>query len=84
MIIFMDRDAIENTVMVVMSAVLKTTFRNNSEVNRKNTPSWDSLKHMEIFFALEDELGVEFSDDELASLDSVIKIVKSVEDKYAS
>ncbi|NND00943.1 MAG: acyl carrier protein [Gammaproteobacteria bacterium] len=80
----MNSEQIESIVRSVLSIVLQTSFTAGSAVTRDNTPSWDSLKHMEIFFALEDELGVEFTEAELATLDSVAKIVESVEKKHAS
>ena len=75
---------IEKTVLAVLSIVLKQPYDFGDDVSRQNTPNWDSLKHIEILFALEDELGVEFSEDELASLDSVQRIVKVVEQKNAT
>ena len=41
-------------------------------------PAWDSLKHIEIMFALEDRCDVRFSQDELASLDRLSAIVERV------
>ena len=38
---------------------------------RANTPQWDSLKHIEVVFAIEDELQLQFDEEHLASLDSV-------------
>jgi acyl carrier protein len=77
----MDRITIEKTVLTVLEAVLKQPFKLGLDINRQNTPSWDSLKHIEIIFALEDELGVNFLEDELADLDSVEKIVASIHKK---
>lgn len=69
----MDRPQVEATVLAVLAAVLKCKVDLNS--SRQNTPHWDSLKHIEIIFAIEDELGVEFSEDEMSTLDSLGKIV---------
>lgn len=80
----MDRNQIEQTVLVVLATVLKRPFHNGADITRQNTPSWDSLKHIEIMFALEDELGTEFSEEELAKLDSVTKIVDAVLAKHAA
>ncbi len=69
----MDRQQIEAVVMAVLATVLKCEI--GLDVSRKNTPQWDSLKHIEVIFAVEDELGFQFSEEELASLNSVTKIV---------
>lgn len=80
----MERVQIEQTVLTVLTAILKQPFRAGADITRQNTPSWDSLKHIEIMFALEDELGTEFSEDELATLDSVVKIVDALLNKHAA
>ncbi len=80
----MDRIGIEQTVVIVLKTILKHSVGEGAEVTRQNTVSWDSLKHIEIMFALEDELGVEFSEEELVALDSVTKIVDAVLAKHAA
>jgi acyl carrier protein len=49
------------------------------EVNERSSPetiaSWDSLKHMNLIVALEEEFGVSFTDEEIMSLLSVDLIV---------
>jgi acyl carrier protein len=79
----MDRQQVEHTVRTVLTVVLKEPL-NSTEVTRQNTASWDSLKHIEIMFALEDELKTQFSEEELAALDSVKKIVDAVLSKHAA
>lgn len=70
----MDRDEIEAVILAVLAAVLKCEVDLNS--SRHNTPQWDSLKHIEVIFAVEDELDLEFSEEEMAALDSVSRIVE--------
>jgi acyl carrier protein len=69
----MDRQQIEHLVLAVLAAVLKCEA--DVGTSRQNTPQWDSLKHIEIIFAVEDELDIEFSEKEMADLDSVAKII---------
>jgi acyl carrier protein len=69
----MDRQQVEAVVLTVLAAVLKCEVDLNS--SRHNVPRWDSLKQIEIIFAIEDELNLEFSEEEMANLDSVAKIV---------
>ncbi len=80
----MDRIQIEQTVLAVLTAILKRPFSDSTDITRQSTANWDSLKHIEIMFALEDELGAEFSEEELVSLDSVAKIVDAVSAKHAA
>lgn len=80
----MDRIQIEQTVLAVLTTILKRPFSDSTDITRQSTANWDSLKHIEIMFALEDELGTEFSEEELVSLDSVSKIVDAVSAKHAA
>ena len=80
----MDRIQIEQTVLAVLATILKRPFHDGADITRQNTPSWDSLKHIEIMFALEDELDMEFTEEGLVRLDSVTKIVDAVLAKHAA
>ncbi|MHB8544095.1 MAG: acyl carrier protein [Leptospirales bacterium] len=80
----MNRNEIEQVTRTVLSTILNRQFEPGLTITRENTPEWDSLKHIEIMFALEDELGVSFSEDELVELDTVNKMIDAVEAKYAS
>lgn len=80
----MEKQQIEQVALTVIGTVLKREFGVGQDVTRQNTPGWDSLKHIEIMFAMEDELGMEFSEEELAHLDSVAKIVAAVQAKHAA
>ena len=80
----MSPDPIETTVFKVLSVLLNKELSVGDEVNNRNTEGWDSLKHVEIMFALEEELNVEFSEEELGQLDSAAKIINAVRAKHAS
>lgn len=71
----MNRQQIEAVVISVLVAVLKCEI--TKESSRKNTPKWDSLKHIQVIFTVEDELGLRFLEETLAGLDSVDSIVKA-------
>lgn len=72
----MERQNIESTVLEVVSTVLKEDV--TSQASRGDFAKWDSLKHIEIMFALEEAFDMAFSEDELAMLDSVQKIIDRV------
>lgn len=42
---------------------------------------WDSLRHMNLIFAIEDGFGVRFDDEEIASLTSVGSIDRAIKAK---
>ena len=47
-------------------------------LERGGTSEWDSLKHMEIVFALEDRYDVRFDESEFDGLDSIDSIAAAV------
>jgi acyl carrier protein len=53
----------------------------NSGTSLDNISKWDSLGHMNLCLALEDEFGVEFSDQqvvEMRSYDAIVKVLASM------
>lgn len=51
-------------------AVLRPKVSLTGPLTRDATEAWDSLKHVEIVFALEDRYGVQFDESEFALMDS--------------
>jgi acyl carrier protein len=45
---------------------------------RADVPEWDSLKHMEIVFAIEDRYGVQFDESEFQMLDTAAAIANAL------
>jgi acyl carrier protein len=72
---------IEN-VLDALRVVLKTEVNADTAVH--NTPQWDSLRHIEVIFAVEDATGVQFDEAELSELTSVARIVAAIEAKRAA
>lgn len=80
----MTREEVGRLVFDVLSTVLKKKIDRDLDITRQNTEEWDSLKHMEIMFALEDSIGIEFTEDELVNLDSFEKIVEVILSRHAA
>ena len=81
----MNRDQIQAQVIDTLATVLQcppTALA--ADAARADLPGWDSLKHVEIMFALEDALGVEFDESELGELDSIPRIVDAVARRHAA
>ena len=72
-----DQDEIRAEVLRVASAVLGRS-PDAKGFDRASEGAWDSLKHVELLFALEDELGVRFDEEELAGLSSTDALVDSI------
>jgi acyl carrier protein len=55
-----------------------------SSVARASESEWDSLKHMQIAFAVEDKFGVQFTEEEIPRLDSLVGFAEHLENSYAA
>jgi len=70
---------INDKIATVMSAVLAIP---DTEINENTSPEsvehWDSLKHMNLVVALEEEFDIEFDDDEIMDMNSYPTIVETV------
>lgn len=53
----------------------------NEESNAQNTPKWDSLRHIEVVFAMENAFHVRFTMPEISSLRKLGDIRKLLEAK---
>jgi acyl carrier protein len=73
---------LEARVVQTISRTLKSPVAADS--TRDNTPNWDSLRHIEVVFSLEDDLGLEFSEQEQPQLLSVQSIVDVVMRHHAA
>lgn len=80
----MTREEIENAVGETLGLVLGSELADPKTVTREANPEWDSLKHVELLFALEDRIGVRYSEEEMAELDSYAKLVAHAEANLAA
>lgn len=73
---------VESDICVIVSSVLgKSADLNTSKTSE---PLWDSLKHMEIIFAVESKWGVTFSEAEMGSIQSVAQLLQTLREKNAA
>lgn len=61
----------EDAINKAFRAVLGRDIQPGESVSRAAVPGWDSLKHLELVFAVEAELGLCFNEDEIATVCSV-------------
>jgi acyl carrier protein len=55
-----------------------------SEAARKDVPGWDSLKHMQLVFAVEEQFNVQFSEEEIPRLDSMARFAELILQYHAA
>ena len=64
-----NRSEIEQELIQVLSLVLGRAVP--VTVTRASEPAWDSLKHMQIVFAVEERFGRQFTEAQIPELDSL-------------
>ena len=75
---------LEDRVAGVMAAVLNMDAASIDEsTSVETTENWDSLKHMNLVVALEEEFDLEFDDDEIMDMTDFQAITSLVADKTA-
>lgn len=65
-------------VREVFQDVLGRNISADEDIARANEPKWDSLKHIELMFALEEKFGIAFSEEDLENLASLSAIVNRI------
>jgi acyl carrier protein len=76
--------SLESDVRDLILRLLQLHDTPPSTLARVDVPAWDSLKHMEIIFALEDRYRVQFDESEFASLDTPAGIAAALEKRLAT
>ena len=75
----MDNNEIEDKVTTVILHVFNIEKNKiNKNMNSENTDGWDSLKHMNLIIALEDEFNINFQDSEIIEINSLKKIIEII------
>ncbi|MGA2936325.1 MAG: acyl carrier protein [Syntrophobacteraceae bacterium] len=80
----MTRSEIDTIVLETFSLVMKKAFEPGEKVEREKEPAWDSLKHIELIFALEDKFDIRFTEDEMAGLKTMSSIAERIAANYAA
>lgn len=66
-------------VREALSKALKRPVNESESIDRDTEPKWDSLKHVELLFSLEDIFSIRFDEKELAELNNIEALVESIE-----
>jgi acyl carrier protein len=80
----MTRPEIQKGVTELLSITVGRHIASGEPVMRDSESAWDSLKHVELVFMLEDRFDVQFSEEEMGGLRSFDEIVHSIEEKRAA
>lgn len=80
----MTRPQIQSVVAELLSITVGRQIALTEAVTRDAEPTWDSLKHIELIFMLEERFAVQFSEEEMSELRSSDQIVHAIEEKRAA
>jgi acyl carrier protein len=71
--------AIQDRVIQVISNILNVPTTNLSDDSSPESVSqWESMKHISLVLALEEEFDIQFDDSQISDLQSVKAIVKAI------
>jgi acyl carrier protein len=74
-----EASSLRQKVIQIVSQVMGVPEQEIGDESSINTVEvWDSLKHMNLVLALEEEFGVQFSDEKIVEMLSVAQIVEAV------
>jgi acyl carrier protein len=73
----MEFEAIEQQIVEIVATFLGRSV--TSGASRELDADWDSLKHIQIIFAVEDRFGIQMSEEEMSKCDTVKRLVEAVE-----
>ena len=76
----MTREEIKNRARAVLANALKVKPESVPDnASQMDLSEWDSVRHMNVVIALENEFGIEFEDAELPTLTSLPLLVTAIE-----
>ncbi|MBF0526024.1 MAG: acyl carrier protein [Deltaproteobacteria bacterium] len=75
----------KDRVLKIVSQVLNVPVELlNEESSPDTVASWDSLKHMNLILALEEEFGIQFRDEQIVEILKVGLIIEAVKEFTAA
>ena len=77
----MNTQDIESEVSRLLGLVLRRPIGDSKTISRATEPAWDSLKHVEIVFLLEDHFQLRFTEQDLEGIQDGAGLVRLVERK---
>jgi acyl carrier protein len=81
----MSNDEIKTRARAALAQGLKVPAdKITDDASQMNLSEWDSVRHMNVVLALENDFGIEFADSELMNLTSLPLMVAAIEKHIAA
>ena len=78
----MEQKMLDQRVFKIVSQVMNIPAEQvNADSSPENIEQWDSLQHMNLILALEEDLKIKFTDEEIAQMMDVNMILKALSGK---
>lgn len=76
----MTKDEIRTRARAALAKALKVAPENITDnASQMDLSAWDSVRHMNVVLAVENDFDIEFGDDELPTLTSLPNLVAAIE-----
>jgi acyl carrier protein len=74
----MTREDVDREVREVFATVLDRRIEPGTDVVRSEEPEWDSLKHVDLMFSVEERFDLQFPEEDLAKMSRLSQVVDEV------
>jgi len=75
---------IETRICSILATVLGIDAKTlPADASMNHFPGWDSLNHMNLMLALEDEFNIEFTDEQISGLDNLASLIAFARNHFA-
>ncbi|MGG2053153.1 acyl carrier protein [Lysinibacillus pakistanensis] len=71
----------KETINEIIVDILELDSANKVQMDREKNAGWDSIKHLEIIMAIEEEFDIRFSSAEVTKVKNVTDLYTIVEEK---
>lgn len=73
------KNNIEKRLKKIFESIFEVNVKNiNDDSSPETIPSWDSLQHMNLIIAIEEEFEIYFDDNEIFEIDKYSKLVEFI------
>ena len=76
------KNDIENRLLNIFNIIFSEDYvKINNRISMKNNKNWDSLKHLNLILAIEEEFNFKLSIEEISSSNNFLSIMKIIRKK---
>ena len=76
----MDMDVQEKVIQVLINIFQVSPDKISTETTSDNVENWDSMNHINMILALEQEFGIRYDEEQVVSMLSVEEIIDATEE----